>query len=412
MDIIKEEINYLYNNIPSKTVVDRFQEFDNVISKNITNDFTNDELNKIVCIYLYNYVKSNSEILRTITQKECFKVNEFLIHKHGHIFNQNFFDFISLCVSCDKKLDYNFLYYIIKRLSYDENYYDKFVEIKKIYRYFDLTTDNIKSLLRTFGERCLKIIQLPIEKIELDEETILLLLSIYENETSYKIYINLVNLGKITPNIEHLKMVCLAGKNRPIIEFILTHKVIPTHECLELLFKTFDGIVCGKRNEYSTYGAYQGVHVSNGIIEDLTNHGLPITLDDVKLLAKHKIDIDIEKFGIKPDNELINICIDKKFKPEYLEGYVGSLENLHYLFTKATKLSQVRPMIKNSGLKCDNVCLQNACTIKSNAVIIKFLLNQGIKPDMTCIKNILKSNGNASINHIFNSIMDKLKIEN
>jgi hypothetical protein len=208
-------------------------------------------------------------------------------------------------------------------------------------------------------------------------------------------YDEMISLEKTKPSFEHLIQACKSTffKNHDfnLIHKILTHKIIPTHEC-------FKWLISAKKQKTIIYNIpfKTGLTFDNKICKNIINmmiaHGLTLNLTDVKKLASRSIEIDLKIFDITPDNELINICLEHDFFPKYLNNCEINESQLHKLFTKKHTLKNIETLIEKHNLKCDVVCLQNACNIKNNSDVINFLIEkQDVIPDITCLKTIINN---------------------
>lgn len=212
-----------------------------------------------------------------------------------------------------------------------------------------------------------------MNRVKLDDETIHLII----DNGLFDVYKNL------TVKPEHLLSACGAyTKKLEFIEFIIyKQKIIPTHEHFEKFLKS-DHIDTQLDSEF---------------LDHLCKIGLIINLDDVKSLAKVKVDVkNLDELGIAIDDEFIKICIDNNFKSKYLINHGLSQEEIQNLFLKFTRLSDIKKIIGNNKVTFDVTCLENTCTLPNNSNVIKFLLKQGIRANVTCMKNIIVSTVNSS----------------
>jgi hypothetical protein len=222
----------------------------------------------------------------------------------------------------------------------------------------------------------------------------------------FNVYKKLLDLDKINVLPEHLDWACGARiHNVALITYIMDHKIIPTHKHFELLNQCINEKLCEKY--------YQNQKINkkiNEITEILIKFGIEITLDDIKQLAKEKIELSCIG-NVEVDDELFQICYDGNFSPKYLEKKELSAVQLHKLFLKYTKLSEIKKIIGKKKIKYDITCLRNACKFKLNKGIINFLISKGVKPDLTCLENIINARHDLIIGLVYNAIKDKLKIE-
>jgi hypothetical protein len=113
------------------------------------------------------------------------------------------------------------------------------------------------------------------------------------------LYKELVTSQKIIPSHNHLLCACAyRDHNIDLIQTILEYKVLPTHKCFEKILNS-----CVVNSNYQPIFYNYDYQIS--IINLLIYFGLTLDLSDVKKLAKLSIEIDIKKFDITPDEELI-----------------------------------------------------------------------------------------------------------
>jgi hypothetical protein len=228
------------------------------------------------------------------------------------------------------------------------------------------------------------------------DNNIVPLLCNYEKLLNEKILEELITSEKIKPSLD-LLLLFLSNSNLhlnyknniPMIHKILEHKVIPTHECFDLIIE--NRLISSKTKEE--------------LITYMVNFGLTLYFSDVKKLIENYVDIDIKKFDIILDDELINLCLKNQFYHSYLDNIKISEAQLHYLFTlNNLKINKIKSFIEKHELKCDITCLQNACNVHDNIDTIEFLIkDQHINPDKTCLINI-KSNNNFK--YIYGLVID------
>lgn len=221
----------------------------------------------------------------------------------------------------------------------------------------------------------------------------------------YKIYKNLVETEKVKVCFEHLICACGATtKSDELVEFIIDKgKLIPTHECFDVLLKYPNLELYDK--DLLTHG--DSTYTSE-IIDILINSGLQITLDDVKFMASNKI--EVFNFDFEIDEELVDICIENKFKPKYLSKYNFTQKTIQNIFLKYNKVFQIKDLIGSRKVNYDTTCLKNACSIRNNSSVIRFLLKKGVVPDLECLKTVVSVNNNNSISYILNGILDNSEL--
>lgn len=228
------------------------------------------------------------------------------------------------------------------------------------------------------------------------------------------------DLEKTKPSLNQLLLACECPfvnvndrhpkqYNIYLIQRILEHKIIPTHECFEKLFS----------DPYYTEIYHITFHNSNNfndleqvkdVIDLLTAFGLTLNLKDAKILAKSLIDVNIGKFDIVPDKELIDICLSNHFLPQYIDNvkinqfqlrdlFLPNLKNkLSYYASTSIKqrvltVKMLDDFITKHNLKYDVICLQNACKSGNLEVITYLIDEQHIAPDSWCLRYVKESFG-------------------
>jgi hypothetical protein len=207
-------------------------------------------------------------------------------------------------------------------------------------------------------------------------------------------------LKGISPSVGNLLIACEMVKEynkiTDLIRNILEHKIIPTHECFEKLLQN-------RNSPYSN-------NTINNILNYFIEFGLTLDLSDIKKLVSLHIEIDIKKFDITPDDELINLCFKNLYFPKYLDDVKITETQLHELFKYLTSLNidDIKLFVEKHNLKCDFECLRNACTkdfsIKKD--IIRYLINeQHVKPTKEILQLLYKQDNKFSL---FSIIADNL----
>jgi hypothetical protein len=399
------EIDLLYGNknCDAKT----FSKIFGTITK-----YDNDDYNKILFLCIKEYEIDNNDIINFIIKKDDFIINKYVLNDTRCV-NNIFYKIINLYIEMNKILNFDFMniFLIFDHDGYLDN---KKILMKKIIECIDVNLYEVKLLLYKYSNLAVPYVMKYLNHIT-DDDLVKILMSI-------KIFKELVFSGEIQLNQEHLFFACC--EHHDLVHFILEHKVIPTSKCLFALFDDdelntdvypinleYNGSKIHKYYFDDYMSVFTGKKLHN-LVLILFDYGLVPTLDDIKLLTRKHININFNDYGIVPDDELFNLYYKENFEPNYFENIKPSIDTFRKIFFGENKIPLIKKMIKNYGFQCDLICLQNACTVKNNALVIKFLLRNGIVPDIICIKNILTSNANTSVKQIFNKIIDKLKIEN
>jgi hypothetical protein len=376
MNILSDNVNIAFG----------IQTFEELLRN--TEDFSkldNNHLNTIVnhCLTIINnfdYVKCNYEIFTEIFSLPIFTFTEEVTCNLLNLVVNKKYDIFNIYREKNKRIDSNVF---IKMIRYRKEVRDKIEDFIKLF--FDILNIDHELIVTLFFldiEPWVNIYDF-IDKInDVSVDTINLLFEFGYYDT----YIKLVENEKIIPTSEHVSMICgSVNCNIETIKYIINRKIIPSHDCI-------DRILNGNITLYKKYNYYfDPLNIGSEhklsdnipkVIDILTDCGLSLTLEDVKKLSNNKITIlNFEKYGFEIDNELIQICLDKKIYPEYITTKCFSQERLKHLFKSVRHVSEIMDYIKDREVTYDIECLRNACKIKNNKEIINFLIKQGVEPD-------------------------------
>lgn len=404
-------------------ILGKFHQSDNekdntMLCELIDRCFRNNEP-KLICIDKVN----NDETINYIITKPTFEFTEIL--------SKYIFKFFSAChlneskeslakrfkffETYNKKFSSNLIIKIddsIPNKSYDTDYFYWF--LKYFYKSIEVNNKLIKYLLlrhRYFINDTLKLFDIN----QVDDETIALLI----DNGNYEVYTKLVKSEITKPSITHLEWACSAFRINPkLINFILTHKIIPSHKCCELLMVPSENPVYSKHENITYCSPYILEKINDysksDILSSLINCGLSITLEDVKQLALKGIKVNnFKDLDIQTDKELVMICLEHfRFRYGYFDKF-DFQEILPELFKHVHTLYELKLFIGNRKYKYNTQCLINACNSGYNNTIVKFLLKQGVVPDIECLKMTIHKKGASikNIRDIFDAMYDNKKKE-
>jgi hypothetical protein len=195
----------------------------------------------------------------------------------------------------------------------------------------------------------------------------------------------------------------VCGKNILIITELLNHKIKPNNEIFlsaikyHIEYEIKDGFIIARE-------------INNvEIMKLLLEYGYKITQKDFISLAKKFIYIkNFKNFGLQIDNNIKKICGDSLFFP-YNE-YKFSQEHHNILFSKLSKITDVKKAIKKFKIKPDNDSLMNACNNKNiSEKIINLLINEyKIIPTQDSLYLAIKNSNNTMLTNMLN----KMKVLN
>ena len=194
------------------------------------------------------------------------------------------------------------------------------------------------------------------------------------------------NLIKICDGI--CKKIC-GLRDINLTKIVLDSKFIVPKNIIQILLEQYRCTYCIKytsENEKTNMAE---------IIDMFMSCNYKITYDDIVKLAEFGFYINnFEKQNIKLDISFFDACLKSQYFPPYqMSNIKFSEEKFQKVFLDSPTLNFVKQIVKYQ--KPDIKCTQNACALKDNNVVIKFLiLKQNIKPDIICLQNacMLKKN--------------------
>lgn len=130
---------------------------------------------------------------------------------------------------------------------------------------------------------------------------------------------------------------------------------------------------------------------SSKLVQALIFYGLDINKSNlIKILSTYDYIEDIDKYGIDIDNDIMKICSIKKFYP-YKYDNKPSKDIIEIECTYGKNLKNISH-IKDLGGEFTTQSLINACKIKGNISIIKFIVEKcNVTVNQSCIKEFEKS---------------------
>jgi len=188
--------------------------------------------------------------------------------------------------------------------------------------------------------------------------------------------------------------------NYDLIEYLLNFNIKNIDDAINVLMKALKKKyikLCSNLIHNNYYSEY--IHDSNkfkiiSCIEKLVFYGCYLTYDNILNLTKLRIELsDFEKYNIKFEENFVEVCSDYNFFP-YDKHIKHTTKSLEIECSKDRSISHLKKILENNpNLKLTQKCLENACTIKTNAPIINYILyNSEINCNHRCLINIIKSN--------------------
>ncbi len=219
-------------------------------------------------------------------------------------------------------------------------------------------------------------------------------------------------------NMEHLYLACsVLPYSKVLVNVLVSRGLQLDDKCLEIVCKSCDvdainyvlttGRVPINKNHFQvliksvlytqpkptskySYG-YKGSDTISGYtaekMETLIKHGYKPDYDDIAFAIKYSKEIPgIERFDIKLDKSLLELCWDYDFYPAYKFDCIDpNMIELQKLCCERSKNNIVK-FIKKHKLVPDRKCMENACNFKNNSGIIATLMSSGGKLTYKCIK--------------------------
>lgn len=198
----------------------------------------------------------------------------------------------------------------------------------------------------------------------------------------------------------HLEQVC-GSCNKDGIEFVLNTSRIPPNT--NHLKKLITSLVYKKpksdqnSRHFNPYKSKQADFIESvkgfslDKMELLIKYGYQPTYEDVIFGIKNKIELpDVERFGIKLDKKILELCWEYDFYPSYKFDCIdpNMIELQKLCLTKKT--TDMKQLIKKSNIIPDKKCMENACGFKNNLPIVNILSKAGGGITYKCIKNCAK----------------------
>ena len=219
----------------------------------------------------------------------------------------------------------------------------------------------------------------------------------------------------VIPTELHLEEACLR-RNMTMVKFLLDLKITPTKKCFANFITT-----CKNDENRSKYRWYRNNNdeepqMSNGdrvkFIDILISYGYKIDYDDVLEAMKAKIAINnITHYGIVFDGKYMELCTELNYYPypEIDKTLNHSIASLEKACSRSGNLQTIKKII-SSGVNPNEQCLINACTIRNNSAVIKFLVSKKAPVTVQCLKTLSISIGNSSMSFLLDSYCETEKI--
>jgi hypothetical protein len=231
---------------------------------------------------------------------------------------------------------------------------------------------------------------------------------------------NLINKKNFQLDQDYLIASCFK-LNKQYIEYFLNKKIEINHSCLKGIFSHIiqndflqipAGFITFFNNSYPKYNFYSA-QLAKDIINIFQKYNYIFTYNDAVLLLQHNVEIpSFENYNITIDDNFVNLCEIYNYYPNYGKK-INDIKAIK-LFTNYNNLSIIKSELSRLKFTPTQECLYNACELKTNTTIIKYLLSLGLKIDEKCLQlsgNII-SRKSSTFALVLSEFMKNIKIPN
>ncbi len=141
-------------------------------------------------------------------------------------------------------------------------------------------------------------------------------------------------------------------------------------------------------------------------LQILLEYGYELDHDDVIFSINNKFIIpDIEKYGIKPDKEILEAFYNNRLDPTYNFDCVSkSMLDLRKL-CRVRALAKIKRFVNKHNIVPDYKCMEYACSHKNNTKVIQMLIEKGGTINIKCIRNC----ASFTYSNTLSTIIDKFE---
>jgi hypothetical protein len=276
--------------------------------------------------------------------------------------------FITICINNSK---INILNYVIENMS--------FTIFNEILIYLKPINDkSVDSLIKFIKKH----------SISMDNKILINLVDNFINKPQIiKLIYNIISKSNSDLTLKKILLErSVKTLNKELIITILeeTNEILLTNDLLTILInQNYFREIYGSNNNKQTAEIIDifilyGFKITKEIVIDLLNKGCYIN--------------NIEKYNIEIDNDILEKCAELNYYP-YEFDCIPNNKVLMIECNKSNNLDRIK-IFKEKGGNFTKICLENACAVKKNGKVIKFLVNEcGIKPDVDCLKSFQESYG-------------------
>lgn len=241
---------------------------------------------------------------------------------------------------------------------------------------------------------------------------------------------------KIKLEHEHLYKACkFLPRSKPLVQSIIDVGVSIDDKCLEIVCEYGDHIcleyildskIYIKKNHFQNavsskyYHNYVNLNRHEEIgdmdinigdyqwklnkLQILLEYGYELDHDDVIFSINNKFIIpDIEKYGIKPDKEILEAFYNNRLDPTYNFDCVSkSMLDLRKL-CRVRALAKIKRFVNKHNIVPDYKCMEYACSHKNNTKVIQMLIEKGGTINIKCIRNCARFTYSNSLSTIIDN---------
>ena len=401
--------------------------------KNDISNITQSYLNSYLMMIRQNNNNNTNNSCLSYNNKRCYDVRNFIVKVSEKIkitlwdsilINMTDEDLIKI-IKNQINLDHNLIDYFINTDNINLFYGGKINFINYLisnnptkYKTFELIINNmsLEQFIKYIGKMYASNIQAENILIKYIKNNSDLIIS--NEQYCNKLFSVFANKNNIIKNIYHILSTsisnltkktifnyAIATNDRDIILLVIDDKENIIKPSLETVIKLVEK--CHVRSE----NGYVKSNLIAEIIDLLIIHGLKVNKTVVIKLLEKGCYIDcIEKYGITIDEEILEKCANISYYP-YKFNTKPTEKILIKECSKGDNNINTIKKLKEYGGIYTTECLIEACKIKKNGRIIKFLLSEcNVKADDKCLIEFQKSYGIESLDLIIkNYSMNKEK---
>jgi hypothetical protein len=330
--------------------------------------------------------KLGLNIITNQTKLDKDYCNKLLLEKNVKSQYGSNISFITICINNSK---INIINYAIENMSFT-------------------TFSEIITSLKMINDKCIDSLIKFINKHSnlLDNKILINLVDNFTNKSQIiKLIYNIISKSNSDLSLKKILLEkSVKTFNKELIITILeeTNENLLTKELLTLLinqnyFREIYGSCNNKQTaEIIDIFILYGFKITNELVIELLNKGCYIN--------------NIGKYNIEINNDILEKCAELNYYP-YEFDCIPSNKVLMIECNKSNNLDRIK-MFKEKGGIFTKICLENACAVKKNGKVIKFLINEcGIKPDENCLKSFQDIHGMEALDILMKNYDTDIKKE-